>query len=399
MYYWCWSKWIKVTCKTFVEQGFNVIVLEKNSHNGLFHNIPEKEYFRWSSSRYISGYSDFPIPKSYPTWMTIKDFTKYLKSYKDTFKLDKYIKYKCNVIKTTKINNKWKVTYNKNSKLFSIIVDKLIVCSGLNSVPKYPNLNNYTGKILHTDDIYKQSKENWKQLFTNKKILLLGGGESAFDIGHLCLQYTDKLYFATKSYIEWFPDGGHSIENDSIKDCSDKYNIGPLPYPTDTLLNYIEYSLPTPVSGLWHEYGRYFVKKFFSRKNICSHHHEELCNITKTPSNLFRKYVVKRTPFLCDIHENKVNIIKYPKKYKNKSVIIEEGIEIKDVDIIICATGYKMKFNFLDEKYYKTSLIKKMVPHNYDSIAFIGFTRPTMGSLINIAEYKVGGYHYIFKIN
>ena len=30
-----------VTCKTFVEQGFNVIVLE-NSHNGLFHNIPEK---------------------------------------------------------------------------------------------------------------------------------------------------------------------------------------------------------------------------------------------------------------------------------------------------------------------------------------------------------------------
>ena len=31
-----------VTCKTFVEQGFNVIVLEKNSHNGLFHNIPEK---------------------------------------------------------------------------------------------------------------------------------------------------------------------------------------------------------------------------------------------------------------------------------------------------------------------------------------------------------------------
>ena len=29
----------------------------------------------------------------------------------------------------------------------------------------------------------------------------------------------------TKSYIEWFPDGGHSIENDSIKDCSEVNTI------------------------------------------------------------------------------------------------------------------------------------------------------------------------------
>ena len=68
-----------VTCKTFIEQGFNVIVLEKNSNNGLFHKIPEKDYFKWSSSRYVSGYSDFPIPKSYPAWMTIKQFTEWSK--------------------------------------------------------------------------------------------------------------------------------------------------------------------------------------------------------------------------------------------------------------------------------------------------------------------------------
>lgn len=47
-----------VSYKTFVEAGYNVIVLEQSGTNGLYHNIKEKDYFRWSSSRYISGFSD-----------------------------------------------------------------------------------------------------------------------------------------------------------------------------------------------------------------------------------------------------------------------------------------------------------------------------------------------------
>ena len=47
-----------VTCKTFIENNFKVLLLEKgNKKNGLFSNVLEKEYFRWSSSRYISGFS------------------------------------------------------------------------------------------------------------------------------------------------------------------------------------------------------------------------------------------------------------------------------------------------------------------------------------------------------
>ena len=71
-----------VTCKTFKEKNYNVLVLEKNNKNGLFSNVLEKEYFRWSSSRYISGFSDFPIPKTFPVWMNFKQYCKYLELYK-----------------------------------------------------------------------------------------------------------------------------------------------------------------------------------------------------------------------------------------------------------------------------------------------------------------------------
>ena len=42
----------------------------------------------------------------------------------------------------------------------------------------------------------------------------------------------------------------------------------------------------------------------------------------------------------------------------------------------------------MKEKYYKTPLIKKIIPEKYPNIAFIGFARPTMGSINNIAEMQ-----------
>ena len=51
-----------------------------------------------------------------------------------------------------------------------------------------------------------------KRVFSNKRILLLGGGELAFDIGHLVLDFTNQLYFTSKNYTEWFPNHGWTKE-------------------------------------------------------------------------------------------------------------------------------------------------------------------------------------------
>ena len=67
------------TCKTFIEKGYNVVVLEKNNKsNGLFSSIKEKDYFYWSSSKYMSCFSDFPMSKDTPDWFTIQQYVDYL---------------------------------------------------------------------------------------------------------------------------------------------------------------------------------------------------------------------------------------------------------------------------------------------------------------------------------
>lgn len=425
-----------VTCKTFVEAGYNVIVLEQSGTNGLYHNIKEKDYFRWSSSRYISGFSDFPIPKDYPVWMSMRQYIQYINKYKVHFGLDRYIYYHSKVIRCEPKQNGWLVHYEQKEinlsnlsitrdipgKKHSIWVDKLIVTTGLNSVPKYPTgigLENFSGKILHSDDFYlKMNKNQWRQTLANKKVLLLGGGESAFDIGHLCLEYTEQLWFASKNYIEWFPDYGYSEEK--IRGNMDCFKMNPVFFglkpedgwaslePSDTFLSWLEYSLPTPVSGLWHQHGRKMVFTAFGRdvrKNNCVHNHDALCKTSKTPNSLFKKFVVKRTPFMCDMYLNKVKIIHYPNFIKGSTAYTLED-DIQNIDIIICASGYQMKFDFLDPSFYsynlsnpekKDPLIKKMVPRHQQNLAFVGFVRPTMGSINNVAEMQSWWLSLFFK--
>ena len=81
-----------------------------------------------------------------------------------------------------------------HNKEYIIYSDFVIVSTGLNSVPKYPNLGNFKGEVIHTDTVYKKmNKTDWKSTFKNKKILLIGGGESALDIGNLLLKYSKNL--------------------------------------------------------------------------------------------------------------------------------------------------------------------------------------------------------------
>lgn len=393
------------TCKTFIEKKYNVIVLEKSNYNGIFTEIKEKDKFYWSTSRYMSGFSDFPMSKDIPAWFTIQQYIDYLNNYKKKFGLDKYIKYNSNVIECKQnINEEWIITYINNNKIYKLFTKKLIVCTGLNQTPKFPDIiNNYTGKIIHTDTIYRNMNEkDWENTFSNKKILLLGGGESAFDIGHIITKYTNKLYYSSKDYVEWFMPGNEFDENlirarkiNNI--CLSESHLKIFKYPTDVHLNYSEYSLPDIMSNIWHNYGRLYARNK-DICGICSHGNKKLCDINKTPNNLFKKYVVKRTDFLLDIFNDKVNVVYYPDKIYDKKVYTKEYI-IEDVDIIICATGFRKYFPFLDKNIYESQFIKKMIPINYKNIAFIGFVRPTMGSIATLAEMQSWWIELYFSNN
>ena len=92
--------------KTFKESGYKVILLEKCMNcNGMFSTIKEKDYFKWSTSRYMSGFSDFPMNKNIPVWFSIQTYVDYLNDYKQKFNLEPFIQYNSQVYDCKQINN------------------------------------------------------------------------------------------------------------------------------------------------------------------------------------------------------------------------------------------------------------------------------------------------------
>lgn len=388
------------TAKTFAEAGWSVVVLEKSENaNGMFYEICQKDDFTWSSSKYVSSFSDFPMGDDMPTWFTIRQYIGYLEAYKERFGIDRWVHYGCEVRNCVPgASGGWTVHYVRNGSPQALQAAKLVVCSGLNQVPKYPDLQGFGGQVIHTSEVYRDMCEaDWARTFTGKRILLMGGGESALDIGHLLTRYTDQLYYTTKDYIEWFPQGQDSPENLNRvervnKPFFSKKHFASINYPTDTQLFGIEYSLPEPMSYLWHEYGRQFLYGVVNVENEpeyiqCSHKHTPLCNINETPDNLFLKYVVKRTEFILDLHEGKAQVLPYPVGFQGRSASLPEG-RLDDIDIVVCATGFQKTFSFLPVDLVEGPLIKKMVSVKRRDLAFIGFARPTMGSIATIAEIQ-----------
>ena len=196
------------TCKTFSDK--NIICLERTPNSiGMFSTIKEKDSFTWSSSRYMSGFSDFPMNKEIPVWFSIQDYVDYLFSYMKHFNLEKYIQYNSNVISCIQNENGWTVKYQYFNSIQELMCKKLIVCSGLNQNPKFPDIvDGFTGELIHTEEVYRNmDKYDWYNKFHNKRILVLGGGESAFDIGNLVTKYTPHVYYTTNEYVEFFIKG------------------------------------------------------------------------------------------------------------------------------------------------------------------------------------------------
>lgn len=123
----------------------------------------------------VMQFPDFPMPETYPDFLSKYHMLDYLNAYAHHFKLNGAIKFKTSVVWISAIeNNQWKATFQDRS---SAIYNGVIICNGHHWDMNFANLNgNYTGEFIHS----KQYK-NAAQL-AGKRVLVIGSGNSAADI-------------------------------------------------------------------------------------------------------------------------------------------------------------------------------------------------------------------------
>lgn len=173
-----------VTAKYVKERGHEVQIVEAGSIiGGTFENKRYK-HGQMVSSKYLTCFSDFRAPKS-DTHMTLLDYAQYLRDYATHFGLDSLIRF------GTRIET---VKKNAETGKFDVAIvaadantahtehwDAVAICSGLHNVPQvpqFPGLDQFKGKVLHSSE-YKDPV-----IFEGKDVLVVGTGETAFDVGY-----------------------------------------------------------------------------------------------------------------------------------------------------------------------------------------------------------------------
>ncbi|XP_072931635.1 senecionine N-oxygenase isoform X2 [Epargyreus clarus] len=133
----------------------------------------------------IMGFPDFPIPESDKSYLPAKDMLAFLQLYADKHGITQHIKFKHHVQlvipKQGPSGELWDVTYKNlnNGVSETKEYDYIFVCNGHYNTPFIPNipgLKKFQGDVLHSHD-YRVP-----EVFTGKRVLVVGAGPSGMDI-------------------------------------------------------------------------------------------------------------------------------------------------------------------------------------------------------------------------
>lgn len=181
--------------KNSLDEGMEPVCFEKDDEVGGLWNYKDESkegdpsiYNSCSinTSKEMTCYSDFPIPKEFPNFMAHRHFKRYLQLYAEHFKLRNFIRFRHMILRVEQAEDfeesgRWVVTY-KNLATNSTnkdVFDCVMVCNGhLHEpfIPTFKGLANFTGRVLHTHD-YKDFRS-----FEGKRVLVIGIGNSASDV-------------------------------------------------------------------------------------------------------------------------------------------------------------------------------------------------------------------------
>ncbi|KAL8769285.1 MAG: hypothetical protein Q9209_004667 [Squamulea sp. 1 TL-2023] len=182
-----------------IHPNCKLIILEKDaSVGGVWNQSRVFDTFYTQSPFGTWEYSDMPMPQPpgedmYNGVFKAKYTSQYLEDYIDLHKyMGKTIRQRINfnfeVQRITKCNGQWIVSGRDSSGQFALQSSKLIIASGLTSVPNMPDLPGYErfqNPILHQKDFGQSAILSTSD---TESITVLGGAKSAADLVYDCVQ-------------------------------------------------------------------------------------------------------------------------------------------------------------------------------------------------------------------
>lgn len=331
--------------------GGNWIFDEANDHSSVY------ETTHLISSKRLSAYEDFPMPSEYPDYPSHRQLLAYFESYAQHFHVLPHIEFNTTVLTVIRQSNQqWQITYRCAGAESTAYFDYLFVANGHHwdpSWPEYPGV--FRGDMLHSH-AYKRAAP-----FKDKRVLVVGAGNSACDIAVEVARIAAKTCISVRSGQHIFP----------------KFIFGK---PTDVAFSKISW-MPFWCQQRVAQRILRMVQGRYTKYHL------------PTPSSKpLTTHPTINSELLYFIRHGKVLPRGRIHAFDDEYVHFEEG-QKEVFDTVIFATGYHIRFPFFaadflnDEGKTAIPLYLKMLHPLYDNLYFIGLFQP-QGCIWPLADHQ-----------
>ena len=375
-----------LACKYMKAAGLSCVVLEASDDIGGVWKYRETPNGKGgvtfstvsTSSKTVNEFSDFPMPDDYPPFQRHSQVFKYLNDYADHFDLRPSILLNRKVVKIDKLGETWTT---QDSAGDSYLSRQLVVCSGMHQFPNkhYEQDARYRGaalSMMHSSD-YRRLTDD----YFGKDIVIMGGGETASD---LAVELTHAASSVTMCvpHGQWLfpPVTPVEVHTNSARRAT---------MVSDTFSSRVRRLVDPPFATFESHLATkaHFTSGTFERwggKN--GHGIPEWEN----DAPYYGQFFNKNNLVVQLVHRGLIEPKRAIRSVTGDMVEFCDGSK-KRADILIFCSGYITRFPFFTDEKHGGSINDqfKFCVHNDDpSLAFVGFTRPLVGSFMGLSEMQ-----------
>jgi len=293
------------------------------------------------SSKYTSGFYGYPMPDEFPDYPSWKNLLDYIRGFAKAEDLYQHITFNTAVEKADLLDDgTWNVTVGGEQRHYRA----LVVAPGVTwhpNLPKIEGSDTFTGQILHSSAYYDTST------FADKRVLVVGAGNSGVDIACDAAASAEKAFLSVRRGYRFLPKHVFGVPLDVFINHGGQPPAGmTVPEDPNKLVDALvgdltRFGLPAPDHDV-----------------LASH------------------------PILNDQvihHFNHGDLTAKPDvaRLEGGEVVFVDGSR-EQVDVVLLATGYEYKMPFLDETLFEwksghPQLYLNIFNRSVDSLYVIGF--------------------------
>lgn len=307
------------------------------------------------SSKRLTEYTDFPMPKAFPPYPSHRQALEYLQLYARHFGLYSQIQFNTAVKRIEPAGELWSVTLSDGGppRLYRGVV----VANGHHWDPlPHRFAGSFNGQIMHSRD-YKSP-----EVLRGKRVLVVGAGNSGCDIAVEAAQHAEAAYLSMRRGYHFLPKFLHGRPIDL---CADNMHRWGWPL---WLQRWVSSIMVGIALGRPQRYG-----------------------LPAPDHKLFETHPIVNSQLLYYVGHGRIQVLPDVEQLRGDTVRLRDGREVP-VDLIVLAIGYKVSFPFLDSslvlnEHGRPKLFLNAFHPDYDNFFVAGLLQPNSG-LWGLVDYQ-----------